>query len=812
MRERDLSLLQDYVQNITDENANKLKVVHINAQSLNDTSHHSEFLSTFSDCGIDVICVSETWLKTGEQVYLPGYNSFNVTRNKKVGGGVSIFVRSLYPAKVLAHSCGEMYKPEYLIIDITVGSDKIMFAGIYRPPKVGHLDLFLEDMYKNMVNYKYVFVAGDLNARFGSGADETAVITNMLKLCNLTCVPFESTFHTETCDSNLDVIASNCHDRLISFGQRTAAGFSAHDLIFSVFNLNVASFKKHTITYRNFNKIDQGRLLIDVENMQWLDFFNENDIDQKLTLFNSNVIELMNRHAPLITKNVKNFNAPWMTAEIRSLLSERDKLRDRSKRTKIPIDLENFRKARNKVKQVIRNSKIKYYYDTFARCNDSKTMWSTIKSLRIGKPPTQKVDPVMPVNDLNSHYASVSSVRNSELIDSATSQYSNLPRKFSDINEQFFFGYAMPLDIYKAIQSIKSKATGVDNLSISFLKLCLPALMPIMEHLFNFCLQNSVFPSMWKMANILPIPKNKSPRECKDYRPVSILCVLGKALEKIVHAQVSEFLSERNLFAEFQSGFRKGHSTVTALVKVADDIRKSIDKRLMSMLVLLDLSKAFDCVHHELLLAKLKYLGFSRSAVAWFQSYLVDRCHRVFVSDTVFSDWTTVKTGVPQGSVLGPLLFLIYLFDLPSVINSCSYHMYADDIQLYTHFTLSDHEAALGRITSDILQVIEYCEKHNLVLNVGKTQAIILGTQKYLTLLNKNPVAPLVLNGCTVPYSKSVNNLGVLFDPALNWTEHCISVVQKQCLTLITHRSCLRICQLTTISDFKEHKTRVSDL
>ncbi|KAK3918293.1 polyprotein [Frankliniella fusca] len=197
--------------------------------------------------------------------------------------------------------------------------------------------------------------------------------------------------------------------------------------------------------------------------MQWLDFFNENDIDQKLTLFNSNVIELMNRHAPLITKNVKNFNAPWMTAEIRSLLSERDKLRDRSKRTKIPIDLENFRKARNKVKQVIRNSKIKYYYDTFARCNDSKTMWSTIKSLRIGKPPTQKVDPVMPVNDLNSHYASVSSVRNSELIDSATSQYSNLPRKFSDINEQFFFGYAMPLDIYKAIQSIKSKATAMPH-------------------------------------------------------------------------------------------------------------------------------------------------------------------------------------------------------------------------------------------------------------------------------------------------------------------------------------------------------------
>ena len=159
--------------------------------------------------------------------------------------------------------------------------------------------------------------------------------------------------------------------------------------------------------------------------------------------------------------------------------------------------------------------------------------------------------------------------------------------------------------------------------------------------------------------------RSKIRKRAKTIRPVSILCVLGKVLEKLVHSQVSEFLSENGLFAENQSGFRKGYSTFTALIRVVDDIREAIDKRLLTLLVLLDLSKAFDCVHHGLLCAKMKQLGFSDSVINWFSSYLTDRCQRVFMSHDQKSRWASIITGVPQGSVLGQLLFLIYLFDLP---------------------------------------------------------------------------------------------------------------------------------------------------
>jgi len=143
---------------------------------------------------------------------------------------------------------------------------------------------------------------------------------------------------------------------------------------------------------------------------------------------------------------------------------------------------------------------------------------------------------------------------------------------------------------------------------------------------------------LWKRANILPIPKSNQPVDCKDFRPVSILCTLGKILEKAVLAQVCSYLNRHSILIECQSGFRKQHSTTTALIAVGDDIKKAIDKGMSTVLVLLDFSKAFDCVHHDLLLTKLRYLGFPRTAVGWFSSYLTERYQRVSLNNGSASD------------------------------------------------------------------------------------------------------------------------------------------------------------------------------
>ncbi|KAK3916456.1 RNA-directed DNA polymerase from mobile element jockey [Frankliniella fusca] len=556
----------DFIRNITYKFPKKLKLVHINAQSLNDYKQ-AEFIELFSESEIDIIVVSETWLKDDIQVSLLNYNGFYVNRcGSRHGGGVAIFVKSSYRAKVLSTSLGEINKPEYILIEVLIGCDKLLVVGVYRPPKIGYLDALQTEIYKYTVDYKYTFLCGDLNARFGSGTDETKIISDMLSLCNLSCVPFGSTFHIPGCDSTLDLISSNCPDLLIYFGQRLASGFSAHDILCAVFDLSVPSVTSEPFTFRDFNGIILDNLLNDIETASWHLVYNAPNIDGKLEQFNNIITNLMEMHVPLKTF-ARRKNQPWMTKEISKQIKKREALRAKYLNTLSLQDKDNYIKARNRVKQDIRNAKTRFFHRKFEKCeNNAKATWGVIRSLNLANK-VQPSDLVVSVEDLNVHYASVSSVKNPAVIKNSIENYVKVIPERDNINDKFFFKYVLPEDIVSAINSIKSNAVGVDKIPVKFLKLCLPSLIPVLDHIFNYSLQNSAFPSVWKKANILPLPKVKNPKETKDYRPVSNLCVLGKALEKVVHKQVSEFLDSNKLFDKFQSGFRKNHSTVTALLK-----------------------------------------------------------------------------------------------------------------------------------------------------------------------------------------------------------------------------------------------------
>ena len=770
-------LLSDYVLDVSNRNADLLKVVHINAQSLNNDEHFTEFNQIFSNSGIDVIAVSETFFKDSSHIQVPNYNVFNVNRLTRGGGGVAVYVAEHLAAKTLYQTQNDGYKPEYIFLEITCQASKVLFICMYRPPDIFHMDLFMTDVYKYLPNYKYVILCGDLNARFGSGSDETVVVEESLNMCNLTVVPFNDTYHTHYSSSNLDVVASNVDDLLVEYGQTPAPAFSCHDLIYAVFDLRIPPKSKQEITFRDFHNINVEKLYEDIDGVTWDHILQTNNVEDKVNGFNLILNDLMDKHAPMKTVKVKHNSTPWMTRDILKLISKRNRARKKHIKYKTEASYKYFRELRNRTKQAIRNAKIKYYHKVLNN-SSSKTVWKGIRSLGIKTKSTKEniTDLPVNVNELNDHYASVSSIDDAEAVEAEINMYAKKPCPDYD---KFYFAYVCPLEIKNAISSIKSNAVGVDGISVTFLKLILDKVIIIIEHIFNFCLQSGLFPEVWKMSNIKPVPKCKNPTQCKDYRPVSILCVLAKALEKVVHKQITEYMQRFSIGNPLQSGFKKGHNTVTALIKVADDLRKAIDQKKMSSLILLDFSKAFDKVHHKLLLVKLKNLGFSDSAVKWFQEYLSSRCHRVFLNDCIFSEWAFPDTGVPQGSVLGPLLFALYINDISNVLKFCLFHLYADDFQIYIHFDIRNFQMAYEQANEDLVGIVTYSNAHNLPLNIGKTQPIIIGSTPFVAMLEKREIPEICINGISIPYQTSVVNLGVTFDCTMSWNQHCISVINR---------------------------------
>lgn len=219
----------------------------------------------------------------------------------------------------------------------------------------------------------------------------------------------------------------------------------------------------------------------------------------------------------------------------------------------------------------------------------------------------------------------------------------------------FFFQDISPSALLEALTSIKTEAQGIDGQSISILMKAMPVIFPHLLDLFNESLQSSMFPDIWKRTLIKPINKVKTPQNPGDDRPIAILCCLSKVLEKIVYKQLSIYIESAGILDPFQSGYRKGLSMQTQLLKVTDDILQAKDHRMVTVIVFFDFSKAFDIVPHKVLMLKLKSFGLSSSVLRWFASYLTGRVQSVVGPDGEMSDWGNIGTGVPQGSCLDPL-------------------------------------------------------------------------------------------------------------------------------------------------------------
>lgn len=278
-----------------------------------------------------------------------------------------------------------------------------------------------------------------------------------------------------------------------------------------------------------------------------------------------------------------------------------------------------------------------------------------------------------------------------------------------------------------------------------------------------------------------PIPKKPNPSSFDDLRIISILPVLSKIFERVLYNQIYEFASQNNILPPSQCGFRRGYSASVALTNVIDDVIRARDRNRDVVLVLLDFSKAFDTINHKLLCAKLRYYGFDVNSVSLMESYLFHRKQSIF-SHGKRSSEVDILSGVPQGSILGPLLFIIYTADILGSVQSCKIQSYADDTQLYYDFDFRDYTRAGEMVNRDLNIIKQLSSDHSLVLNPTKSQIMIFANKNHETFLRES--LNISVGDFVLPKVQSCRNLGLILDCELRFREHVKQLHKKSFLSL----------------------------
>ena len=481
---------------------------------------------------------------------------------------------------------------------------------------------------------------------------------------------------------------------------------------------------------------------------------------------------------------MKHKNQPqWMTPEILEAM----KCRERHKSLN---NIHEYRFWRNKVTKLISDAK-KNQYQSFIENNkgNPSNIFKIFQEVGAGKGIQKQSaigsvtmddsvteDPAEIANIFNDFFINIATKLKEPVTNANHERLKEFCRSKLPGNTKFTIPSIEKQKVLKFLSGIDiNKATGADNIGPRLLRLAAPHISDDIAFICNHSISSCVFPSKWKEAKVTPLHKNGPAEDVNNYRPISILPVLSKVLEKHVYDCLSDFLNEFKLLHKTQSGFRSQHSCETALTHMIDSWLNAIDNGQMIGVVLVDFKKAFDLVDHQILLSKLEMYGIADGALMWFDTYLTHRRQQVSV-DNNKSEFQQTVYGVPQGSILGPLLFLLFINDLPLYLNHINSDLYADDTTLY------DIQDSLGVIEENLQHALKslhtWCKCNGMVLNSAKTKVMLVTTNQKRQRLHSETLN-LRFNEESLKTITNDKILGVFVDNNLTWSNHIKHLTKK---------------------------------
>ena len=756
----------------------------------------TELLSML-DYHFDIIGLTETKITNTncneKRPEMEGYE-FEFVPTPLVSGGVAMFINDSLDYKILEKTSNVDFQA--LWIEIALAQQKNIICGIiYRQHNSvnNFMSYFQEAIEKFTSSGKTVYILGDFNICLMKS--ETSTISNdflmSLQSCYLIPTIDKPTRVRNNSASLIDNILVNNPNQVLASGN-ILSDTSDHFCQFCIFRSSKQKQKVTRTKTRDFSRFSEDEFKRDLAQVNWNGIISNghNNINQIFSAFYNQFNKIVNRHAPmklLSRRKSKEFSKPWVTQGLRSSIREKNKFFANGNETM-------YKLYRNRICSLIRVSKKQYFHKYFNdNLNNMKKTWDGINSLL-----HRKSTKVKSINALKDHFndnritkdaSRIANVFNKFFASVGANLANKLPISLSNYrdflwksrppNTSFFFRPITPSEVNNEILCLpNNKAHGLYSCPIKLLKCASQTISYFLSEMFNLSLSIGSYPSKLKMSKIIPVFKTDDETDVNNYRPISLLPIFNRLFEKLMYNRMKSFIDKEDILYASQYGFRKGFSTEHAIHEIVNKIQTNMDKRLYSCGIFIDLKKAFDTVDHNILLDKLNFYGFRGIVNDWFRSYLLGRTHTTQIGKQV-SVKSSVCCGVPQGSVLGPLLFLIYINDIYRSSNKFEFYLFADDTNLlYAHKNLKTLEMV---VNAELKNIYEWLLANKLSLNTKKTNYIIFHPyQKRLDFQPKiyifdNDSNENVLLEC----KDSVKYLGILIDKNLSWKQHISSITMK---------------------------------
>ena len=811
------------------------KIISINCNSLIGLGKRAELQAIIDEYQPHVILGQESKLgaeHANSEIFPSNYTVRRKDRSIG-GGGVFILIREDIDCNTEAF---EQFHTDTEIVWAQVkmpGTKLLNLASVYRPPGtpvsyMAKLKDHLNKVYNSNKNATFI-IGGDMNLTQidwkNGGTLGNQPGTNDTNLCNIFIEAMDDLGLSQHChsitrpasDKILDLILTNRPSSCSSV--ETFPGMSDHNLVLSTFKLTHQRLKLPQRTIFKFDKANWEAIREKSRELTANYFLRHPDninLEDNCKYIEDGIKEIIKEQVPS-KKSKSKQSYPWITPEVKDVLRKRDRAYVAATRTRSPQQWNKFKELRQTAKNAIRKSHQNYIanlIDTDLQENQ-KPFWSYIKSLRQDKTsiPTLKVKNRAPAStDFNKANALVdqfSSVFTKEDL----SNIPHLEQEYPDM-KPIIFGLE---GIQKLLLSLKPhKAGGPDELPARFLKENAMEIAPMYQHLFSQSYNSGTTPKTWCEATVCPIYKKGQKYLPENYRPVSLTAIPCKLLEHIIVSKTWEHLNQHNIITNIQHGFRSGLSCTSQLVGAVDDWTSELNTGQSQIdVIVLDFSKAFDKVPHQRLLQKIRSYGITNNNAKWIESFLTNRSHKVVINGTS-SDVREVSSGVPQGTVLGPLLFLLYINDIEKGLTS-KMRLFADDSAIYRRI---DSEEDAHLLQQDLFRLQEWTSKWQMSFNINKCKTLRITRKEKnktnFTYLMSDPqstsgsiaASDRIHNQATnilttqAPNGKytaletitSDKYLGVTLDHHLSFNEHIDNITKKATSVLNLCRRNLHMC------------------